>query len=49
VGATLARVGPCRGARVRFLDYTGKFVLHCHMLNHEELGMAQLVEVYRDS
>jgi len=32
--------------RSRFLDYTGKFMLHCHMMNHEELGMMQVVEVY---
>jgi len=22
-----------------------RFVLHCHMMNHEELGMMQVVEV----
>jgi FtsP/CotA-like multicopper oxidase with cupredoxin domain len=32
--------------RSRFLDFTGKFVLHCHMMNHEELGMMQVVEVH---
>lgn len=31
--------------RTRFLDFTGKTVLHCHMMNHEELGMMQLVEI----
>ncbi|MBL8126934.1 MAG: multicopper oxidase domain-containing protein [Chloroflexia bacterium] len=31
--------------RTRFLDFTGKYVLHCHMMNHEELGMMQVVEV----
>jgi FtsP/CotA-like multicopper oxidase with cupredoxin domain len=25
--------------RSRFLDFTGKYMLHCHMMNHEELGM----------
>jgi FtsP/CotA-like multicopper oxidase with cupredoxin domain len=34
--------------RSRFLDYTGIFMLHCHMLNHEELGMMQAVEVHKD-
>ena len=29
--------------RSRFLDFTGKTVLHCHMMNHE-LGMMQLIE-----
>ena len=35
--------------RSRFLDFTGKFMLHCHMMNHEELGMMQVVEVYADN
>ena len=34
--------------RTRFLDYTGVFMMHCHMMNHEELGMMQAVEVYKD-
>ncbi|CAH1662713.1 hypothetical protein CHELA1G11_12126 [Hyphomicrobiales bacterium] len=34
--------------RSRFLDFTGRYVLHCHMMNHEELGMMQLVEVYNE-
>jgi FtsP/CotA-like multicopper oxidase with cupredoxin domain len=32
--------------RSRFEDFTGRFVLHCHILNHEDLGMMQLIEVY---
>ncbi|QJP14209.1 multicopper oxidase family protein [Starkeya sp. ORNL1] len=32
--------------RSRFLDFTGRYVLHCHMMNHEELGMMQVVEVH---
>jgi FtsP/CotA-like multicopper oxidase with cupredoxin domain len=32
--------------RSRFVDFTGKFMLHCHMMNHEDLGMMQVVEVY---
>src|SRR5262249_51337304 len=35
--------------RSRFFDFTGKFVLHCHMMNHEDLGMMQVVEVYTDN
>lgn len=31
--------------RTRFLDYPGKFVLHCHILLHSDLGMMQNVEV----
>jgi FtsP/CotA-like multicopper oxidase with cupredoxin domain len=33
--------------RSRFLDYTGIYMLHCHMMNHEEMGMMQTVEVYK--
>jgi FtsP/CotA-like multicopper oxidase with cupredoxin domain len=33
--------------RSRFEDFTGHFVMHCHMMNHEELGMMQVVEVYK--
>ena len=32
--------------RTRFEDFTGRYVLHCHMMNHEEMGMMQVVEVY---
>jgi len=31
--------------RHRFLDFPGKFVLHCHILGHEDRGMMQLIEV----
>jgi suppressor of ftsI len=31
--------------RSRFLDYTGKFVYHCHILAHEDAGMMGVVEV----
>ena len=33
--------------RSRFLDYTGIYMIHCHMMNHEEMGMMQTVEVYK--
>jgi len=33
--------------RSRFLDYIGIYMLHCHMMNHEEMGMMQTVEVYK--
>ena len=29
----------------RFVDFTGSFVLHCHILGHEDRGMMQLVQV----
>lgn len=31
--------------RSRFTDFTGKFVWHCHALDHEDMGMMELVEV----
>ncbi|MEO0795591.1 MAG: multicopper oxidase domain-containing protein [Verrucomicrobiota bacterium] len=31
--------------RTRFEDFVGKFVAHCHLLDHEELGMMQIVQV----
>lgn len=31
--------------RTRFKDYDGAFVWHCHVLEHEDLGMMQLVTV----
>ncbi len=31
----------------QYLDFTGKFVIHCHILDHEDLGMMEVVEVVR--
>jgi suppressor of ftsI len=31
--------------RTRFADFTGRFVFHCHILNHEDAGMMAVVEV----
>jgi suppressor of ftsI len=31
--------------RTRFLDFTGKFVYHCHILLHEDGGMMGIVDV----
>lgn len=31
--------------RIPFDDFTGKFVFHCHILNHEDNGMMAVVEV----
>jgi len=33
--------------RIPFEDYTGRFVFHCHILNHEDRGMMQTVDVVR--
>jgi FtsP/CotA-like multicopper oxidase with cupredoxin domain len=34
--------------RSRFVDFTGQYVLHCHILIHEDRGMMELVEVSAD-
>ncbi len=31
--------------RVRFSDYPGKTVYHCHILDHEDLGMMGIIEI----
>jgi len=31
--------------RIKFTDFTGKFVFHCHVTLHEDLGMMAVVEV----
>ena len=31
--------------RTHYTDFTGKFVQHCHILTHEDLGMMQLIEI----
>jgi FtsP/CotA-like multicopper oxidase with cupredoxin domain len=36
-------------SRSRFVDFTGSYVLHCHILIHEDRGMMQLVEVVPDA
>jgi FtsP/CotA-like multicopper oxidase with cupredoxin domain len=41
---------PPRGSitmRTRFTDFTGKFVIHCHVLFHEDSGMMAAVQVVR--
>jgi len=35
--------------RTRFADFTGDYVLHCHILIHEDRGMMQLIEVVPDT
>ena len=39
---------PRNGGRVvfrsRFADYTGRWIHHCHLLMHEDMGMMQEVE-----
>ncbi|MEV7584658.1 multicopper oxidase family protein [Streptomyces erythrochromogenes] len=41
---------PVRGTvviRTKFLDFTGKTVLHCHILNHENMGMMAVLDIVR--
>jgi FtsP/CotA-like multicopper oxidase with cupredoxin domain len=33
--------------RMRFETYTGKTVFHCHILNHEDLGMMAVLEIVK--
>ncbi len=44
---------PRNGGRVvfrsRFWDYTGRYVDHCHLLQHEDWGMMQAIEVLKSS
>ena len=30
-----------------FTDYTGRTVLHCHILNHEDAGMMAVLEIVK--
>ena len=31
--------------RSRFVDYPGQYVIHCHILAHEDRGMMNIVQV----
>jgi FtsP/CotA-like multicopper oxidase with cupredoxin domain len=42
---------PARGRiviRVRFTDFTGRTVFHCHILNHEDAGMMGVLDIVGD-
>lgn len=41
----LVRAGQTRRFRVRFEDFAGKAVYHCHILDHEDLGMMGAIEM----
>ena len=32
----------------QYLDFTGKFVMHCHVLDQEDLGMMEVDNVMED-
>jgi FtsP/CotA-like multicopper oxidase with cupredoxin domain len=41
---------PTRGEiviRIHFTEFTGKTVLHCHLLNHEDVGMMAVLDIAR--
>jgi len=43
---TLLVQGPAvANVYTKYTDYIGKFVLHCHILDHEDLGMMEVEEV----
>ena len=33
--------------RMRYEDFTGTTVLHCHILDHEDQGMMELIELVK--
>ena len=41
-------VGGTVRVRMRFRDYVGAFVFHCHILAHEDAGMMAIVDVNRN-
>jgi FtsP/CotA-like multicopper oxidase with cupredoxin domain len=41
----LVRKGETVRIRIPFRDYTGKTVYHCHILDHEDLGMMANLEI----
>lgn len=43
-----SRTGPLhvRRIRVRFADFTGRTVYHCHILDHEDEGMMAVLVAF---
>jgi FtsP/CotA-like multicopper oxidase with cupredoxin domain len=41
----LVPAGATMNIFTRYTDFIGQFVMHCHILDHEDLGMMELVEV----
>ncbi|MEB3322569.1 MAG: multicopper oxidase family protein [Synechococcaceae cyanobacterium] len=41
----LVRAGETVRIRIRFADFAGRTVYHCHILDHEELGMMGVLEI----
>ncbi|MEU6319937.1 multicopper oxidase family protein [Streptomyces sp. NPDC047009] len=34
--------------RIHFTNFTGRTVLHCHLLNHEDMGMMSVLDIVED-
>lgn len=45
----LVPAGQTLNIYTRYLDYIGQFVMHCHILDHEDLGMMEVEEVVGDA
>jgi len=43
----MVRANSTTRVRMAFRDFTGKAMYHCHILDHEDLGMMGVVE-FRD-
>jgi len=41
----LVRGGETLRIRIHFKDFSSKSVYHCHILDHEELGMMGIIDV----
>lgn len=41
----LVRAGSRVRVRTKFSDYTGRTLYHCHILDHEDLGMMGILEI----
>lgn len=48
VGTNEDGTGQTLNLYTHYLDYVGQFVMHCHILDHEDLGMMEIVEVVGD-
>jgi hypothetical protein len=40
--------GPKFRVYTTYKDFTGRFVMHCHILDHEDLGMMEVDHVVDD-
>jgi FtsP/CotA-like multicopper oxidase with cupredoxin domain len=41
----IVRAGETFKLRTRYARYIGQFMMHCHIIEHGDLGMAELIEV----